>query len=181
LTEYQLIEECRGGNLKNFRELVSLTAPAAFSVAFRILGDDDEAKDIVQETMVAIWEKIRKIRSAEAFRTWMYRIVVNKCYDQIRKRNKRPEFHADEKQWQKISEIIPGGYSSQLENEEIATIIRVMTDRLSAKQKVVFVLSDLEEMTHDEISDITGMSKSVVKANLYHARRNISEMVEKYL
>ena len=68
-----------------------------------------------------------------------------------------------------------------MENSETARIISLLTDRLSPKQKAVFVLSDLEEMSHDEISEITGMSKSGIKANLHYARKNISEMVKKYL
>ena len=68
-----------------------------------------------------------------------------------------------------------------LENQEIAGIITLLTEKLSSKQKAVFVLSDLEGMTHDEISEITGMSKSSVKANLFHARKSISEKIEKYM
>jgi len=69
LIDIKLIEECRGGNLNNFRKLVELTSPFAFSVAFRMLGDEDQAKDIVQETMVTIWQKLKKIKSAEVYKT----------------------------------------------------------------------------------------------------------------
>jgi len=112
LIDIQLIEECRGGNFNNFRKLVELSSPFAYSVAFRMLGDEDQAKDIVQET---------------------------------------------------------------------SKIIRILTERLSPKQKTVFILSDIEEMSNDEVSEITGIGKSAVKANLHYARKSISEMVEKYL
>ena len=69
----------------------------------------------------------------------------------------------------------------KLNNEEIGKIIRLLTNRLSSKQKIVFILSELEELTHDDISEITGMVKSSVKSNLNHARRNIGKMIEKYL
>jgi RNA polymerase sigma-70 factor (ECF subfamily) len=92
LIDLKLIEECRGGNFSNFRKLVELTSPVAFSVAFRMLGDEDKAKDIVQDTMVTIWQKLKKIKSPEVYKTWMYRIVVNKCYDELRKRKRTPEF-----------------------------------------------------------------------------------------
>jgi RNA polymerase sigma factor (sigma-70 family) len=68
-----------------------------------------------------------------------------------------------------------------LENSETAMIINMLTDKLSPKQKTVFVLSDLEEMTNEEISAITGMSRRNIKANLHFARKNISEMIEKYI
>jgi len=181
LIDIKLIEECRGGNFNNFRKLVGLTSPFAFSVAFRMLGDEDQAKDIVQETMITIWQKLKKIKSAEVYKTWIYRIVVNKCYDQLRKRKRNPEFMADEQSWTLISNNISEGPSADLENKEIAQIINFLTNKLSPKQKAVFILSDLEEMSNDEISEITGISKSAVKANLHYARKNISEMVENYL
>jgi RNA polymerase sigma-70 factor (ECF subfamily) len=181
LIDIKLIEECRGGNLNNFRKLVELTSPFAFSVAFRMLGDEDQAKDIVQETMVTIWQKLKKIRSAEVYKTWIYRIVMNKCYDQLRRRKRNPEFMADENTWKLLSDRISQNPSAELENSETARIINLLSERLSPKQKAIFVLSDIEQMSHDEISEITGMSKSGIKSNLHHARKNISEMIEKYL
>lgn len=146
-----------------------------------MLGDEDQAKDIVQETMVTIWQKLNKIKSAEAYKTWIYRIVLNKCYDQLRKRKTNPEFSPDEKTWRLISDRISVEPSVEMENNETALIVRLLTNKLSPKQKAVFVLSDLEQMSHDEISEITGISKSGIKANLHYARKSISVMVEKYL
>lgn len=181
MTDIQLIEECRGGNFNNFRKLVTSTSPFAYSVAYRMLGDEDQAKDVVQETMVTIWQKLNKIKSAEVYKTWIYRIVVNKCYDQMRKRKRNPEFVADEKTWEIIAGKFSEGPSATLENGETSKIIGVLTDKLSPRQKAVFVLSDLEGMSNDEISEITGISKSAVKANLYYARKSISEKIGKYL
>lgn len=181
MIDIQLIEECRGGNFDNFRKLVELSSPFAYSVAFRMLGNEDLAKDVVQDTMVTIWQKLKKIKSAKVYKTWIYRIVVNKCYDEMRKRKRNPEFVADEQTWELISNMISEGPSAAFENSETSKIIGILTERLSSKQKAVFVLSDLEGMSNDEISEITGISKSAVKANLYHARKSISEKVEKYL
>lgn len=181
MIDIQLIEECRGGNFNNFRKLIELTSPFAYSVAFRILGNEDQAKDVVQETMITIWQKLKRIKSAEVYKTWIYRIVVNKCYDHMRKRKRNPEFVTDEQTWELISNRISVEPSVTLENSEISKIIGILTKKLSPRQKTVFVLSDLEGMSNDEISEITGISKSAVKANLYHARKSISEKVEKYL
>jgi RNA polymerase sigma-70 factor (ECF subfamily) len=181
LIDIKLIEECRGGNFNNFRKLVELSSPFAYSVAFRMLGDEDQAKDIVQETMVTIWQKLKKIKTAEVYKTWIYRIVVNKCYDHLRNKKRNREHMADEKTWSILSERISQMPSSQLENDETARIMGTLTDKLSPKQKTIFILSEIEEMTSDEISEITGISKSVIKANLYYARKSISGMIEKYL
>jgi len=181
LIDIKLIEECRSGNFDNFRKLVELTSPFAYSVAFRMLGDDDQAKDVVQETIIAIWQKLKKIKTAEVYKTWIYRIVVNKCYDEMRKKKRNPEFSADDQTWGVISNRISEGPSAELENGETSKIISILTEKLSRKQKAVFVLSDLEGMSNDEVSAIIGMSKSAVKANLYHARKSISGKIEKYI
>src|SRR5664279_4034860 len=115
LIDIKLIEECRGGNFNNFRKLVELTTPFAYSVAFRMLGNEEQAKDVVQETMITIWQKLKKIKTSEVYKTWIYRIVVNKCYDEMRKRKRNPEFVTDEQTWQLISCLL---YTSDAADEE---------------------------------------------------------------
>lgn len=181
MIELKLIEECRGGNLSNFRKLVELTSPYAFSLAFRMLGDESLAKDVVQETMVTIWQKLNKIKSSEVYRSWVYKIVINKCYDQLRNKKRNREHVADEKTWMVLSERISQMPSSRIENDEITRLISLLTGKLSPKQKTIFILSEIEEMTSDEISAATGISKSAIKANLHYARKSISGLIEKYL
>jgi RNA polymerase sigma-70 factor, ECF subfamily len=181
IIEKEVIEKCRTGSLHDFKKLVEVISPFTFAVAFRILADEEEAKDIVQETMITIWKKIDKINSAESFKTWMYRIVVNKCYDQLRRRKRKPESVIDEKAWNIVSNKIAQDPCSGFENREIAQLISLLTEKLSPKQKAVFVLSDIEEMSGEEISLITGLSRTNVKANLHYARKRIAEMIEKHI
>ncbi len=181
LIDHNIIEECRKGNLSYFRDLVGITSPFAFSVAFRMIGNEDQAKDIVQDTMVTMWQKIGQIRSADNFKMWLYKIVVNKCYDQLRKKRNAKEYNVDEAGWAMISNHISEKSVSEMENSETARIINILTGNLSPKQKAVFVLCDLEEMTLDETSSITGISKKNVKANLHYARKKMSEMIKKYI
>jgi DNA-directed RNA polymerase specialized sigma24 family protein len=62
LIDLETIEECRNGNLQNFRKVVRGVSPFAFSVAFRMLGDEEAARDIVQESLITLWEKINKVK-----------------------------------------------------------------------------------------------------------------------
>jgi RNA polymerase sigma-70 factor, ECF subfamily len=181
LIEENIIENCRNGSLQDFRKLIELISPFAFSVAFRILADEEQAKDIVQETMITLWKTIKKIKSPGSFMTWFYRIVVNKCYDHLRRRKRHPEFNPDEKTWALISNKITENPLSGIEERETAQIINLLTEKLSPKQRAVFVLSDLEEMSNEEVSLITGMSRINVKANLHYARKRIGEMIAKHI
>lgn len=181
LIDQKLIEECRRGNLENFRKLVEASAAELYSVVFRMTGDEEKARDIIQETMITMWQKIGDMKSVEAYSSWVKRIAINKCYDEIRRSKSNPEVNADERTWSILAEGISDGYSLALENKEIAAVIRMLTDRLSPRQKTVFILADIEGMSSDEISVATGMSKVLIKANLHYARKKISELVEKYI
>jgi RNA polymerase sigma-70 factor (ECF subfamily) len=181
LVEKELIDECRNGDLHNFRKIVEKSTPLIFSVAFRILGDEDMARDIVQDTMVTVWQKLKKMKTAESYKTWVYRIAVNKCYDQLRKQKRQKEDRYDENEWAVISNHLSEEGSTELENRENARIVSLLTNQLSPRQKAVFVLSELEGLDSDEIVRITGMARSAVKANLYYARKNIGQLLKKYL
>ena len=181
MIDYEIIEECRRGDLGNFRKLVGETAPFAFSVAFRMLGDKALAEDIVQDTMVTLWQKIGRIRSADGFKKWLYKVVINKCYDELRREKRTQEYKPSDSEWAVISNHLSHEPVTEMENRETAALINLLTDSLSPRQKVVFVLCDLEEMTPDEVSEITGMGKANIKANLHYARKRINEMIIKYI
>lgn len=108
MIEKALIEECRNGNLNNFRDIVELCSPMVFSIAFRIVGDEEEARDIVQETMVKLWQKLPGIKDTEKFRSWMCRITVNNCNDHLRRRKRNNEVRYDDKAWAVLSDHLSG-------------------------------------------------------------------------
>ena len=179
MIEKELIDECRNGNLQNFRKVFEKTSPMVFSVAFRMLGDEEPARDIVQETMITVWQKIDRIKTPESFKTWVYRITVNKCYDYLRKRKRDGEVRPDDEGWMVLSNRLKEDGATEMDNRETGLLINSLTDRLSARQKTVFVLSELEEMTNEEIVKVTGMSRTVIKANLYYARKKMESMLKK--
>lgn len=181
MIDKELIDECRNGNLQNFRKIFEKTSPMIFSVAFRMLGNDDTARDIVQETMITVWQKSDRIKTPGSFKTWVYRIAVNKCYDYLRKRKHDGEVRMNDEGWLVLSNHIKDETTSDLDNKEIGLIINSLTDKLSIRQKTVFVLSELEELSSEEIKNITGMSRTNIKANLYHARKKMEGLLEKYL
>ncbi|MFN8240623.1 MAG: RNA polymerase sigma factor [Bacteroidales bacterium] len=181
MVEKEIIEQCRKGDLQNFRLLVERLTPMAFSLAFRILGDEAEATDIVQESMITLWEKIKSLRSDDSLKPWVSRIVVNKCRDELRRKKRAPFINTDDKAWELLSGRKAVADKDALENEELGKIIVTLTGELSPKQKTVFVLAELEEMSHDEIQETTGMSKTAIKANLWSAKEKMKELLKKYI
>ncbi len=176
-----IITACIARDQSAFRMLVDNYAGFAFSVAFRIMNDEDESKDIVQESFIAVWDKIEGFNPENNFSNWLYRIIVNRCYDALRKKKRNPLVYPDDSNWN-----IPGLFSDSnadrgLDNKEVGKLIQRLTNRLSNKQKVVFVLSELEGLSREDIAEITGMSRTSIKSNLFHARQKIGKLIEKHI
>jgi len=176
-----IITACITRDRTAFRILVDSYADFAFSVAFRIMNDEDESKDIVQESFIAVWKKIEGFNPRNNFSNWLYRIIVNRCYDALRKKKRNPLVYPDDSNWN-----IPGVFSNNtadtgLDNKETGKMIRRLTNQLSRKQKIVFVLSELEGLSRDDIAEITGMTRASIKSNLFHARQKIKKLLEKYI
>lgn len=177
----EIIENCIRKNSNAFSLLVDRFSGFAFSVAFRIINDEEETKDIVQESFIAVWKNIEKYDKTMSFSKWFYKIVVNKCIDSLRRKKRRALIHPKTNDWNLLEPIGDEDPEIKLNNKEIGNTIQLLTNKLSDKQKVIFVLSELEGLSHDEISEITGMAKTTIKSNLNHARRNIGKMIEKYV
>lgn len=176
----EIILKCQNGDQAAFGLLFDEFSDLVFSMAFRIVNKEDEASDIVQETFISVWKNIRKIDPNREFKNWIIRIAVNKCYDLLRKSNYKNQAISDDYLLAQIlsEENTP---EEQLNNKEIGNIISLIAQELSPKQKLVFILSELEGYTQDEIADMTGMNKSSIKGNLNLARRRIGQQIEKYL
>ena len=170
----------REGDQRAFRRVVLSYQAFAFRLAFRLLADEDEAKDVVQECFIRIWYGISRFDPTKKFTTWMYRIVSNLCIDRLRSRRRysgwfRRTAEHEERQEPSMS-ISP---DEQYSNAQLALLIRTLSDRLPPKEKLVFALRDLEDMAVDEVAAITGMSSDDIKANLFHARRAIRRTLER--
>lgn len=170
----KVIRDIIKGDKSTFRKLVEAYQEKAYGLAFRMLGDEEDARDVVQEGFIKIWEKIHTYDQNEKFSNWMYRIVSNTAIDRIRTRKRNPENHYDD-----ISAL---SYLSEhdnpekkLETEESLKLIRLLTKELPEKQSLVFSLRDLQGLSQNEVEEITGMKGDLVKSNLYHARKFIRE------
>ena len=110
------------------------------------------------------------------FTTWMYKIVVNLCYDKAKSNKRRMSVFA---RWNenlsKDNCIENIDLERDLTNKETAAVIKSLADGLSEKQRMIFLLRDLQDLTIQEVADITGMSESGIKANLFYARQNIKK------
>jgi RNA polymerase sigma-70 factor (ECF subfamily) len=172
-----LIERCKQGDSKAFGILMTEYQPLVFRLAFRLLGNDEQAKDMVQEVFIKIWLQINRYKPQYNFSTWIYKITCNLCYDMLRSLK---HFSASGNLQETITDLniaSSENIENSIINNELKELILYFTNELSPKQKLVFTLSDIEELEVEEIIAITGLSAGKIKSNLHLARKQIKDKI----
>ena len=173
----EIIERCRRGETGAFRAVVQTFQPMIYSLSVKMLADEEEAKDIVQDTFIKAWQSISSFDGRYSFSTWLYTIASRLCIDRIRK------LHFSEPLSDDIA--VFEGYASdsnphrQLESSEWVSVVKVLAGKLSNKQRLVFTLSQLEGLDTEEITRITGMDATQIKSNLSLARKSVRQQLIK--
>jgi RNA polymerase sigma-70 factor (ECF subfamily) len=177
IDEQNIINRCQQGDKNAFRLVVEHYQRMVFSAAIKMLCNEDSAMDIVQETFIRVWLNIRKYDEDHNFRTWIYTIAVRLCFDAMEK-SKRVELMPEDEACLKdfVNDQTPG---NNLENSELASVIKALARNLSPKQRVVFTLICLENMDVGEVEKITGVNALKIKSNLYVARKTIKEQLKR--
>jgi len=162
-----------------FTEAFEAYHQEAFRMACRILGNSEEAEDVVQDVFLTIWRLWEKYDEKRNFKSWMMKILVNRCIDNLRRRKNFFMEITESAGTTKIATAWENSPDLVLENRQLADYVKRLSALLPAKQKVVFVLRDLENCEMEDISLLTGMPINVVKQHLYLARKFIREKMGK--
>ncbi len=173
-----LIIRCKLNDEKSFRKIVEEYQHMVYSLSFRLLCNEDDAGDMVQETFIKIWLNLSSYNSDKKFSTWIYKIATNLCLDKLKSKSMKIQLENVDNN---LLELISAeNVEQKIIDSELGNIIQTLTIKLTPKQKIVFTLSDLEGLETIEIEQITGLSASKIKSNLFLARKSIREMLEKY-
>ena len=182
MDEAALIRAAQRGNMDAFNELVLTYQHRVYNLAYRILGDPASASDATQEAFIAAYQKIATFRGG-SFRSWLLRIVANRCYDELRRRKRRPITS-----WEEFGDVdeeanpalINGGESPEesVERGELARLLQAAISSLPADQRVVLVLSDVEGMNYAEIAETVGIPVGTVKSRLARARARLRDLLQ---
>jgi RNA polymerase sigma-70 factor, ECF subfamily len=178
-TERELIEACQRGERDAFRALFELHKDTAYSIALRFTGDESLAMDIAQDSFVKLFSSIQDFRGEASFESWLYRLVVNRCLDQKRRRRRLLPF---------VDRLLeglrfPGETALQtLLRQELSGQVRSAVAKLRPEQRIVIVLRYTQGLSYDQIAEILGCATGTVASRINRAHkilgRRLAHLVE---
>ena len=169
---YHLIEQCKEGNRKAQYQLYNLYAKQMLNISLRIVANQMEAEDVLQESFIAAFTKLKSFRGESSFGSWLKRIVINRSLNIVRKKK---EYFAE------INEETMGQEEEQTdENESQYTVkdIHQAMQKLPDGYRVIFSLYMFEDMSHAEIAEQLNISINTSKSQLSRARRKTKELIK---
>lgn len=188
MDEPALIDDAKRGDLDAFNRLVLAYQSLAYNVAYRIMGDGDSAADATQEAFISAFRHIQRFRGG-SFRSWLLRIVTNACYDELRRRKRRPatslEAMTEYSEGSDSDEpatlgTVSIGPESEAERGELNAAIQECINNLSPEFKVVVVLVDIQGYDYQEVSDVIDRPLGTVKSRLARARAKLRQCLQRF-
>ena len=177
-----LVRGAQKGDMSAFEELVARHRDKIFARALSLMRNEEDAIDLSQEAWIKSWQRLKQFHGDSSFATWMTRIVINLCLDQLRKQKR----HRTESIEQLDDEL--GGVERQmpfvtinpsagLERNELRQRIDKALDQLSVEHRTVLVLHGFEELEYKQIAKVVGCSIGTVMSRLFYARRKMANLL----
>jgi RNA polymerase sigma factor (sigma-70 family) len=172
--EMALIRAARQGSVESFNTLVLTYQTGIYNLAYRLTGDPDAAADATQEAFISAYRNLTQFHDG-SFRAWLSRIATNACYDELRRRQRRPTVSLDDPaaavRWASAAE----SPESAVQRAELNRAIQDCLAGLPDDQRAVVVLCDVQGFDYQEIATITGQALGTVKSRLSRARGRLRD------
>ena len=183
--ESDLVMAAEKGSVEAFNQLVLGHQDRIFNLALRILGDEDTAEDITQNTFMNAYLNLSRFRHG-SFHGWLYRIATNACYDECRLQKRRPVLSIENKNLAE-ERIIPLEQLStacalpeiEVERHEQELVIQSALNRLNPDQRMVIVLVDQQDFDYKEVAQILGIPTGTMKSRLARGRLRLHQILSK--
>lgn len=186
--EEALVKDFQAGNLDAYDKIAELYQQKIYALSFNLMRNQMDAQDVTQEVLLILFRKIHTFQGKSAFSSWVYRITLNACYMRMRSKKKEPNISIDELlpsfsgagfQQEKIRDWSKSTESSLFTNET-REVIKKAVDLLPEKEKVVFLLRDVEELSTEKVSGILDLTVPAVKSRLHRARLFLRKKLSGY-
>jgi RNA polymerase sigma-70 factor (ECF subfamily) len=182
-TDVELVAASQAGDMLAFEELVARHRDKIYARAFSMMRNEEEAIDLSQEAWVKAWQRLKQFQGDSSFATWMTRIVINLCLDQLR-RQKRTRAESIEQLDEELGgverqmPVIATNPSEGLERSELRKRIDKAMNQLSYEHRTVLILHEFEEMEYKQIAKVMNCSIGTVMSRLFYARRRLASLLQ---
>jgi RNA polymerase sigma-70 factor (ECF subfamily) len=155
----------------------------AYNVAYRMMGNEEDAKDMTQEALVKVFKKLKSFRMDASFSTWLYRIVMNTCKDEMRKK-KMSTISIDQSIETEDSQVYfeleeKGlGPEEKLLQKETQNLVHSALQEIPEDNRMVLILRDIKNLTYDEISEVLDIPKGTVKSRINRGRLALKDVLK---
>ena len=178
-TEQHLIQRAQKGNSEAFAALVTEHQRYVYNLALRILQNEDEALDLAQETFVRAWTALPNFRGQSQFRTWLYRIVTNLCYNRLpHLRRSLTELGDDVIAELPETDLAFADPSHGVESRELRSYLHQAIDQLDENYRLLIFLRYQSELSYDEIATMLNLPLGTVKTGLFRAKEQLRRTLE---
>ncbi len=179
MDEAALIRDAQQGDIDAYNALVLHYQELAYNVAYRIVGDGDSAADATQEAFISAYRALGRFRGG-SFKAWLLRIVTNACYDELRRRRRRPRasldaLYVEDEAPDSPLNPHPEQPETYIQRMDLQAAIMDCLQTLPEDQRTVAVLSDIEGFSYDEIADAIGVALGTVKSRLSRSRSKLRD------
>jgi len=181
--DVQLVAASQAGDMIAFEELVARHRDKIYARAFSMMRNEEEAIDLAQEAWVKAWQRLKQFQGDSSFATWMTRIVINLCLDQLR-RQKRTRAESIEQLDEELGgverqmPVVATNPSEGLERSELRKRIDKAMNQLSYEHRTVLILHEFEEMEYKQIAKVMNCSIGTVMSRLFYARRRLASLLQ---
>jgi RNA polymerase sigma-70 factor (ECF subfamily) len=184
MDETALIKNAQRGDISSYNSLVLHYQEQVYNVAYRIMGEGDSAADASQEAFIAAYRSIHTFRGG-SFRAWLLRIVTNACYDELRRRKRRPQASLEalyvEDEAPDLQLVAHGETPEQYtQRMELQAAIQNCLQDLPEDQRAAAILSDIEGFSYEEIAVTAGVALGTVKSRLSRARVRLRDCLQSF-
>ena len=179
--EHALIERAQRGDHDAFATLVNEHQRYVYNLALRVLKDENEALDLAQETFIRAWTALPNFRKQSRFRTWLYRITTNLCYNRL-PNLRRSLNDLDEAIIEEIPNLDSRSVSPsyKFEKQELRKYLRQAVEDLDEKYRLLITLRYQDELSYDEIASTLNLPLGTVKTGLFRAKEQLRRAYEAY-
>ena len=175
--DYELIRDFLSGNEQSFNILARKYQEKVYWHARRMLGDHDDAHEIVQQVLLVMYSKLNTFNFSSSIYTWIYKITSTRSLNLLKKRKLKRYFTFSENK--NFENIGHENIIADIEAREKFNKMEMLLLKLPSIQREIFVMRNYDDLSYEEISTITGKSIGALKANYFHAFRKMKELMEK--